>query len=260
MLRVEIERTMICLLLNILKVKLKSRFPKLTLGWCHFFNSMLFSLATLLILKKRNNLCGPLSSSRLNTHLDCFDPNRCKKKKKKIRSSILIHSESRCSGRCNDSLLLACWEGMTMSKGSILVLVEYNRCDEAAECQSFWNCCQQYFVSPLNLIFFELIKFILMFLYLFLFLRIYRCAKKEKNTWVWRPSLWSTCWVSTETLVNGCSSALCERNQPVITEKTRQVWAAWEMKCTNYCLSVLEQRTQELKQLEESSLEAWELP
>lgn len=79
--------------------------------------------------------------------------------------------------------------------------------------------------------------------------RVCRCAKKTNNTRVWCPSLWSTFRASIETVVHACSSALCEWNQPVITEKTQQVWAAWEMKCTNYCLRVLEECTQEPKQL-----------
>lgn len=76
-----------------------------------------------------------------------------------------------------------------------------------------------------------------------------RCPKETNNTWVWCPSLWSTFPMSMETVVNAYSSALCEWNRPVITENTQQIWAAWEMKCTNYCLRVLEQCTQEPKQL-----------
>lgn len=65
---------------------------------------------------------------------------------------------------------------------------------------------------------------------------------------MWCPSLWSTVPASIETVVSGCSSALFEWNQPVITENMQQVWAAWAMKCTNYCLRVLEKCTQEPKQ------------
>lgn len=50
-------------------------------------------------------------------------------------------------------------------------------------------------------------------------------------------------------LVSARSSASCKWKQPAITENTQQVGAAWGMKCTNYRLRVLEQGTQEPKQL-----------
>lgn len=56
--------------------------------------------------------------------------------------------------------------------------------------------------------------------------------------------------MSAETLVSACSSASYKWKQPAITENTQQVGAAWGMKCTNYRLRVLEQGTQEPKQLE----------
>lgn len=92
---------------------------------------LLFSLAALQILKK-HRACS--TRIILTEHTSGFTQNRCMK-----CGSTLIHSESQCSVRCNDSLLLARWEGMTVSKGSISVLAVNNRCDEAAECHSFCN-------------------------------------------------------------------------------------------------------------------------
>lgn len=163
-----------------------------------------------------------------------------------IHSERTLYSES-CSVRCNDSSLLACWEGMTMSKGSISGLAENNRCDDAAECHSFLSLIVLYVI----VILFWAYKIPFYFSHFSPLLSLKRTLyqmfwespdvlKWQNNTRVRCPGLWLTSWVSTETLVNVCSSALCEGNQPVITEKTRQVWAAWEMKCTNYCLSVLE--------------------
>lgn len=166
-----------------------------------------------------------------------------------IYSESTLYSES-CSVRCNDSSLLACWVGMTMSKGSISGLAENNRCVEAAECHSFLTtiCCLSLFCI---VILFWAYKIPVYFSHFSPLLSLKRTLyhmfwestdvlKWQNNTGVRCPGLWLTSWVSTEILVNVCSSALCERNQPVIREKTRQVWAAWEMKCTNYCWSVLE--------------------
>lgn len=103
MLRVGTEVTMICLLQNILKAKLTfihiSRRSKLNLSWCEFLFFTVWCFHW--FVKKRNNLPGPLSSSGLNTHLDCFYPNRCRTMQQRSDAAFaaMIHCCSQAERR-----------------------------------------------------------------------------------------------------------------------------------------------------------------
>lgn len=107
MLRVGTEVTMICRLQNILKAKSKFRFEflsrcsNLNLGWYEFlfFTAWCFYW----FVNKINSLPGPLSSSWLKTHLDCFYQTAAE-----LCSSVLMQCSlqwftAACRLRGNDS-------------------------------------------------------------------------------------------------------------------------------------------------------------